>query len=60
MVTTVKIIDQQQDRSVIKCGGRDLANVFRAKYSGSVFTADADQDHDVNENIAQALYSVVS
>ena len=30
-------------------------NVFREKYLGSVFTADADQLHDIKARIAQAL-----
>ena len=53
-VMTCKIIEQQKERPKIKCGGRELDNVFRSKYLGSVFTADADQDHDINARIAQA------
>ena len=50
-----KIVDQQASRPVVHCRDTPLDNVFREKYMGTVFTADADQNHDVKEKIARAL-----
>ena len=54
-VKICKIIDQQSQRPVIYCEGAPLDNSFRSKYLGIVFTADAQQKHDVKERIARAL-----
>lgn len=35
--------------------GVPLDNVFREKYLGTIFTVDAEQKHDVKENIVRAL-----
>ena len=59
-VMTCKIIEQQKERPKIKCGGRELDHVFRSKYLGSVFTADADQDHDINARIARPTPGVAN
>ena len=40
---------------MIKCEGTPIENVYRFKYLGSVFTADANQEHDIKVRIAQAF-----
>ena len=40
-VQVCKMVEKQKDRSVITCGDKSLKNVFRSKYLGSTFTADA-------------------
>ena len=54
-VTMCKIVEQRASRPVIHCGGQPLANVFREKYLGTIFTADAEQKHDVKEKIERAV-----
>ena len=54
-VTLCKIVEQQAERPEIHCCGVPLDNVFREKYLGTIFTADANQIHDVKEKIARAL-----
>ena len=54
-VKTCKLVQQQASRPTIFCEGTPLKNVFREKYLGSVFAADADQMHDIKARIAQAV-----
>ena len=54
-VKTCKLVQQQELRPKIFCEEVPLTNVFRSKYLGSLFTADADQNHDIKARIAQAL-----
>ena len=44
-------------RPSISCGNQQLKNVFRSKYLGTLFTADAKQTHDmhIRDRIATAL-----
>ena len=51
-VRTCKLVEQQKSRPKIFCEGVTLSNVFRFKYLGSVFTADADQIHDIKARIS--------
>ena len=53
-VKTCKLVEQQASRPRITCEGVPLKNVFKEKYLGSVFSADADQTHDIKARIAQA------
>ena len=54
-VTMCKIVKQQATRPIIHCGDHPLDNVFREKYLGTIFTADAEQKHDVKEKITRAV-----
>ena len=54
-VRTCKLVQQQALRPKIHCEGHPLNNVFREKYLGTVFAADADQTRDVKTRIAQAF-----
>ena len=54
-VTLCKLVKQQESRPKINCCSKPLDNVFRSKYLGTIFTADAQQVHDVKEKIARAL-----
>ena len=54
-VKTTKLELQQDLRPVIKCEGEELKNVFRFKYLGTIFTADAKQAHDINTRTAKAF-----
>ena len=45
-VTMCKLVKQQGIRPIIKCCGKPLDNVFRSKYLGTIFTADAQQVHE--------------
>ena len=53
-VKVCKLVKQQDQRPVIRCDGKDLENVFRFKYLGTIFTADAKQQHDIKTRIAKA------
>ena len=48
-------VEQQPLRTVIHCDDKPLENVFRSKYLGTIFTADAKLIHDVKERITQAM-----
>ena len=48
------MVKQQDDRPEVQCDGEVLKNVFRFKYLGTVFTADANQKYDIKEWIAKA------
>ena len=54
-VQVCKLVEQQDQRPSIVCDGATLKNVFRFKYLGSVFTADAKQKYDIKTRIAKAL-----
>ena len=54
-VQVCKLVQQQESRPVIQCEGDDLENVFRFKYLGSVFTADAKQIYDIKTRIVKAF-----
>ena len=49
-----KLVRQQADRPEIYCEGTAIKNVFRSKYLGSIFAADAKYYYDVKARIAQA------
>lgn len=49
-----KLVVQQQQRPKVMCESNQLKNKFRFKYLGTIFTADANQTHDINARIAQA------
>ena len=53
-VKVCKLVDQQNNRPEIKCVGEILENVFRFKYLGTIFTADAEQKYDIKTRIARA------
>ena len=40
---------------MISCAGEELKNVFRFKYLGTIFTADANQQFDIKVRIAKAF-----
>ena len=54
-VRMCKVVEQQSSRPAIMCEGVQISNVFRSKYLGSVFSADADQNLDIKARIAQAF-----
>ena len=54
-VRTCKLVQQQDSRPAIMCEGVQIKNVFRSKYLGSIFAADADQIRDIKSRIAQAF-----
>ena len=47
-------MDQQTERPEIPCDGHNLKNVFHFKYLGTIFTADAEQRHDIRTWIAKS------
>ena len=49
-----KVVIQQEQRPKVLCEAAPLKNKFRFKYLGTIFTADADQLHDINARLAQA------
>ena len=49
-----KIIDAQALKDNVKCEGRQLKNVFKFKYLGSIFSADGSHEHDVKRRCAMA------
>ena len=53
-VKVCKMVEKQQERPSIRCGDQMLKNVFRSKYLGTLFTADAKQIHDIKSRIAMA------
>ena len=54
-VRVCKLVEQQKERPIIHCDGAPIQNVFRFKYLGTVFSADAQQSHDIKVRIAQAF-----
>ena len=53
-VTIQKMAAQQSRRPKIYCEGKELDNVYKFKYLGSLFTADGDEDQDIQVRIAMA------
>ena len=47
----MKLGEAQKALPAIKCGGRDLKNVYVFKYLGSLFTADGDHLVDVKRRV---------
>ena len=54
-VKTCKYVKQQDNRPTISCEGTPIDNVYRFKYLGTIFSADAQQAHDIKARIAQAF-----
>ena len=54
VVQVCKLVKQQEERPIIHCDGAPIRNVFRFKYLGTVFSADAKQVHDIKTRVAQA------
>ena len=54
-VTVCKLVEQQGHRPKITCEGETLKNVFRFKYLGTIFTADAKQKYDIKTRVAKAF-----
>ena len=50
-----KLKAQQEERPKVICAGEPLDNVFTFKYLGSIFTANADQSHDIKARAAMAM-----
>ena len=54
-VKVCKLVEQQDNRPEIYCDGKKLENVFRFKYLGTIFTADARQKYDLKTRVAKAF-----
>ena len=54
-VKVCKLVKQQENRPDIHCDGEILKNVFKFKYLGTIFTADAEQKHDIKTIIAKSF-----
>ena len=52
-VQVCKLVKQQEERPIIQCDGAPIKNVFHFKYLGTVFSADAKQDHDIKARVTQ-------
>ena len=50
-----KTADQQSQRPKGYCEGKELENVFKFKYLGSVFAADGLQEYDIRERMGRAM-----
>ena len=40
--------ESQKDRPAVKCEEKDLENIFKFKFLGSIFVVDGSHDQDVN------------
>ena len=54
-VQKLKLEEQQKLRPTIKCEEEEQENVYQFKYLRSMFSADAEQEHDLKRRIAMAM-----
>ena len=54
-VRVMKMEEQQKLCPVVRCENEELENVFKEKYLGTVFAAEAEQHYDVKVRIQKAM-----
>lgn len=54
-VQVKKLEIQQEERPKVTCEGQPLDNIFRFKYLGTIFAANASQQFDIDSRIAMAM-----
>ena len=54
-VQVKKLEKQQEDRPKVSCEGQPLDNIFRFKYLGTIFAANASQHFDIDSRISMAM-----
>ena len=54
-VQVKKLTRQQNQRPSIWCEDKEIDNVFKFKYLGSIFAADGLQEYDIQSRIAQVM-----
>ena len=54
-VQVKNLMNQQTQRPTIWCEDKEIGNVFKFKYLGSIFSADGRQEYDIKSRIAMAM-----